>query len=275
MNDSISRPVVGGFQSEPSSSCLLPVSPSDRAIPFRTKVNTIIRVEKNKNYSTISNVCLRDDSLSLKAKGLFAYIMTLPDDWKIYQTELVKHFSDGITSVASAMAELEQAGYITKKQERGPRGHMTGWAYTVYEHPQSPKSGNPILDNPSSDNSPLLSTDRNQILTNTNTYIPDPSETKSNIVEVEKHNVAKFEECWKAFGRYGAKGKALAYWKKLSPEERNAVERAIPAYMAVVKGGRYQKQFEGWINPQNRLWEMNYGGRAAPSKWNGISLDDI
>ena len=111
--------------------------------------------------------------------------------------------------------------------------------------------------------------------TDTNTYIPEPSETKSNIVEVEKHNVAKFEECWKAFGRYGAKGKALAYWKKLSPEERNAVERAIPAYMAVVSGGRYQKQFEGWINPQNRLWEMNYGGRAAPSKWNGISLDDI
>ncbi len=48
----------------------------------------IIRREKNKNYSIISNECLKNPKISTRAKGMYAYIMTLPDDWVIQKGEL-------------------------------------------------------------------------------------------------------------------------------------------------------------------------------------------
>ena len=39
------------------------------------------RVNKDKNYTTINNTGLKDKRLSWKAKGILAYILTLPDDW--------------------------------------------------------------------------------------------------------------------------------------------------------------------------------------------------
>ena len=47
------------------------------------KKMAVFRVEKNKNYTVMSNVHLRDGRLSLKAKGLLAMILSLPDDWNI------------------------------------------------------------------------------------------------------------------------------------------------------------------------------------------------
>ena len=51
----------------------------------------IKRVKKEMNYTIINNTGLKDKSLSLKAKGLLAYMLSLPDDWIFYETELIKH----------------------------------------------------------------------------------------------------------------------------------------------------------------------------------------
>ena len=60
------------------------------------KTGTVfIRTKKERNYTVMDNTFLRDERLSAKAKGIFAYILYLPEDWCIYQSELVKHFSDG------------------------------------------------------------------------------------------------------------------------------------------------------------------------------------
>lgn len=40
----------------------------------------VFRVEKNKNYTVMSNTHLRDKELSLKAKGLLSLMLSLPDD---------------------------------------------------------------------------------------------------------------------------------------------------------------------------------------------------
>ena len=42
----------------------------------------IYRAEMNGDYTIMSNVYLRDERLSLKAKGLLSYMLSLPDDWK-------------------------------------------------------------------------------------------------------------------------------------------------------------------------------------------------
>ncbi|TKI88055.1 DNA-binding protein, partial [Bacillus wiedmannii] len=45
----------------------------------------IFRVKKDNNYSVINNTGLKDKRLSWKAKGILAYILTLPDDWVFYR----------------------------------------------------------------------------------------------------------------------------------------------------------------------------------------------
>ena len=41
----------------------------------------VFRVERNQNYTVMSNYHLRDKSLSLKAKGLLSQMLSLPDGY--------------------------------------------------------------------------------------------------------------------------------------------------------------------------------------------------
>lgn len=96
---------------------------------------TIIRKTRTTNYSMIYNVGLKDPKLSAKAKGLLAYMLTLPDDWKFYQEELEKHFTDGTQSIRTALNELIKHGYLVKKTIRDATGKFTGTDWIVYDNP--------------------------------------------------------------------------------------------------------------------------------------------
>lgn len=97
---------------------------------------SIIRVVKNKNYTTINNTCLRDETLSWRSKGIFAYIMSLPDDWKLHRSEVMTHGTEGRQAFDTAFKELQAAGYIKKEPDRKEDGTLRGWVYTVYEVPE-------------------------------------------------------------------------------------------------------------------------------------------
>jgi hypothetical protein len=105
---------------------------------------SIIRIKKNKNFSVISNVGLRDNRLSLKAKGIYAYLLSLPDDWKVYISELSKHSTDGITATTSGVNELIKCGYIERNILKDSKGKFSGYEYIITE---CPKSGFPISGN--------------------------------------------------------------------------------------------------------------------------------
>ena len=50
----------------------------------------VCRVEKNKNYTTMSNYHLRDPNLSNKARGLLSTMLSLPEDWDYTTRGLAK-----------------------------------------------------------------------------------------------------------------------------------------------------------------------------------------
>ena len=108
---------------------------------------SIVRTVKSDNYSTICNKCLRDPDLTARAKGMFAYIMTLPDDWRIYKSELHKHFKEGRDALNTAFSELESAGYVSKAPHREGDGTVSGWDYTIYESTELLETRNTV--NPS------------------------------------------------------------------------------------------------------------------------------
>jgi len=104
---------------------------------------SIIRVSKNKDnpYVMIDKTAISDERLSWKAKGVLAYLLSLPDNWEIYVTEIEKHSTDGEKSLRSGLKELEDAGYLEKEIIRDSTGKFSGSAYVVYERPTvSPKA---------------------------------------------------------------------------------------------------------------------------------------
>ena len=70
----------------------------------------VFRVEKNRNYTVMSNVHLKDKGISLKAKGLLSVILSLPEDWNYTTRGLAAICKEGVDSIGAALRELESAG---------------------------------------------------------------------------------------------------------------------------------------------------------------------
>lgn len=123
---------------------------------------SVFRVEKNGNFTVMSNHHLKDPSLSLKAKGLLSIMLSLPDNWDYSLRGLAALSKDGIDSVSSTVNSLIKAGYVMRSRTRATRGRLSDVEYTVYEFPQkshisqgfSPKRDFPVLVNPPDSNSP-------------------------------------------------------------------------------------------------------------------------
>jgi hypothetical protein len=135
-----------------------------------------VREKKEKSYTVLDNTFIRDETLSWKAKGIMTYILSLPEDWKIYMSEIESHAADGRDSLLSGIKELKEHGYIKMTKERLSDGTFTNCKYIIKEKPEmdKPKSDNPqtekpITDNPKSDkpkseNPQLLNTNINKVL---------------------------------------------------------------------------------------------------------------
>ena len=133
-------------------------------------------------YTVMNNTCLQDPNMSMKAKGLYAYLMSLPEDWVLHQTELKRHFKDGRDSIRTAVNELIENGYVTKVDTRNELGQIVDCTYTVYEEPrksmENPATEKPITENPTSVNPSIQSTNINKVLINTNNIYPAEEKPK-------------------------------------------------------------------------------------------------
>lgn len=140
----------------------------------------VFRVPKMENFTTMSNHHLRNKKLSLKAVGLMSKILSLPDEWDYSLKGLAKLNTDGIDGVRSAVQELEDAGYIIRRQLRDKNGRMAQSEYLVFEIPELAK---PASDLPSSEKpipvkpSPAEPTSETPTQINTNQVITHQEKT--------------------------------------------------------------------------------------------------
>lgn len=104
---------------------------------------SVVRVNKNANFTVMSNYHFKEKKMSLKAKGLLSLLLSLPEDWDYTVAGLVTLSSDGKDSVNSALKELEKFGYLTRKRLTNSKGQFAGTEYNIFEQPQE----KPIADN--------------------------------------------------------------------------------------------------------------------------------
>ena len=198
-------------------------------------MNKVTRI-KNANYTTISNVFLRDKNLSLKAKGLLATILSLPENWDFSIKGICATIKEGTTAVYSAIDELKERGYCKVVTNRNEKGMIVGNDYTFYE-------------DPSVENLNV----GNQTQINTNISLPNTKDTDNKEKNKEEEiNKELFEQCWIAYRRKGKKGKSLPYWKKLTESEKQMVLPHIKAYVTS-RELQFQQDFERYLRDKTFL----------------------
>lgn len=80
------------------------------------------RTKHSEQYVIVPNYITRDRQLSFRARGLLAYLLSLPNGWHLSTDELAKANPDSRKGTRDAMRELREAGYVLVKTERGSDG---------------------------------------------------------------------------------------------------------------------------------------------------------
>jgi len=104
------------------------------------------------NFTVLHNKTIQDSRLSFKARGILAYLLSLPDNWRTSSEELARRAPDGRDAIRSGLRELETFGYLRRTKHRDDLGHVRV-VWTVYDKPRkvsAPATGFPSSENPSS-----------------------------------------------------------------------------------------------------------------------------
>jgi len=80
-------------------------------------------------FTQVSNQILTEPTLSLKAKGIYAYLFSKPDGWTFYLNTIKREVKEGYKAFHSGIKELIDAGYI-KKTQKNDNGKFGGNIYT-------------------------------------------------------------------------------------------------------------------------------------------------
>lgn len=147
---------------------------------------SVFKIEKNQNYTVMSNHHLRDRNLSYKAKGLLSFMLSLPDDWDYSLAGLCSISKESRDGIRSILKELQEHHYVEIEKVRGYKGYFE-YNYLIYEVPHfisleneqsNPDMENPHLDTPNVETTTQINTIQifyydklfNQLLEEDNSY---------------------------------------------------------------------------------------------------------
>lgn len=138
-----------------------------------------ITVCKKSDFTVLDNGIFRDKRLSLKARGLLVTMLSLPEEWNYTVEGLSTILKEGQSCIKGVLNELEDSGYLVRKQTREENGYLGKMEYIVYEKPINkgfePSVENPPADNPTAENPIQLNTKEIKYKSNKKYYSATPS----------------------------------------------------------------------------------------------------
>lgn len=206
----------------------------------------IFRVNKNKDYTVMSNYHLRDANMSFKAKGLLSMMLSLPDDWDYSIKGIVSISKENKTSIQSALKELEENKYLKRTKKQNEKGQFE-YIYDIYEKPwmENPCIENLVTDYPCTEN---------MLQINTNIQNTKKQNTKKQNTNI-KREYGEFKNVLLTDDEY----------KKL--EEINALSQIenLSRYIAST-GKRYKSHYATILN-----WDRRDKQKQEEDKYKGMS----
>lgn len=229
----------------------------------------VCRVEKNKNYTVMSNAHLGDTRLSLKAVGLLSKMLSLPENWDYTIGGLTRICREGKDAIRNAIVELEEAGYIQRRQLHDETGAFSGNEYVIYESPLSgfPSTENPLTENPTELNTKLLNTNNPPIVPPQGETPEKPRRRSRKPKEAPDWKPERFEKFWEAYPKGKSKQAAIRAWDALKPDDSMLHAMALGLMRDMGsdqwKDPHYIPHASTWIN--QRRWEDEPDKPVAPT----------
>lgn len=91
------------------------------------------------NFTIIPNDIIRNKSLSDRARFIFCYMASMPDDWKFYQGVMAKELGYTKDTLRKYIEELLTTGYLHREQRR-ETGKFDSYDYTLNFTPSGKKA---------------------------------------------------------------------------------------------------------------------------------------
>lgn len=197
---------------------------------------SMVRSGRRESFTVLYNSMITDKRLSLKAKGLFAVMMSRPEGWEFSVSGLAAFTGVGKDAIRNTLAELETVGYLIREQSHQGNGTFGGNVYILQDvapplsgkpdNGEVPLSGNTDdgenrqRENPLSGNP----TQRNKDLKNN---IPPKAPQRGQRGKRESKETAdwkpeRFEAFWKFYRknvRSEDRQAAIRAWDKLTPDD--------------------------------------------------------
>lgn len=220
---------------------------------------------KSKEHVTINNAIMFEKGLSLKAKGLFSLVMSLPDNWDFSVVGVCAITKENECAIRAAIDELIKAGYCSRQRVRED-GKYVACRYEFYERKnRSPHLENPHVENPrvenrddkynSSMNTPI---NNNENISTINS--PDnnkESKSLSNDKQKGWKTDSEFMKFWNLYDYKKGADTAYRAWKKLSKQEKQDAVKAIPLYFEDCREHSRNKRYPAtYLNAHT--WEDDF-----------------
>lgn len=229
-----------------------------------------LRKRYTANFTLASNTVVRDSSLSWKARGIFIYLWSLPDDWTFYQAEVAEHATDGLTALRSGLDELELAGYLKRSRGRDEKGQL---AHSIWQ----------LTDNPSAEEVRQSETPITEVTAEeTNNTTQDITNAPDEPLEVNQTEVRsgtsptlaeRFEILWEAYPKKKGKRPAFNSYKKAVRDGVTDQEilAGIQAYEREIKAKKIDELYvkNGSTFFAQRSWLDEFDTKTV-AKTNGV-----
>ena len=217
-------------------------------------------------FAQIPNDWLRDSRLSLKAIGLLAQTMSHRPGWNMSIRSLANANKSGRDSIASALKELVDSGYLVRTQERDESNRWAEATYTTSD----PRADLPVAEKPLTGKpltgKPLTGNDATK---NTITKEQQPKEKQTKELSREDK---EFEEFWKKYPRHeGSKAKAKkAYWFAVGGHGSTTLWHQLDVWLKHPSktDRKFWPYLERWLRDERFLDELNV-------QQAGTNLDNI
>lgn len=243
-------------------------------------------------YAAIPNAAMRDQALSIEARGLLALLMTYADDWTFVFEHIQNIAQVGRDKLRNMLRELEAAGYVTREVIRGEGGRVSGTEWVITDEPGSASSGVRREKEPQGEGEqdgnqtdhrppeiqgigvtdPLKNRPPEKPTAGESTPLRKPTGKNTNYKNPQPPSVAgdggcsdRFDEFWAAYPNPVEEAAARRAWAKLTDgSDLDAIISRAKAYGDDdrVKRG-FAKAPANWL--LGRCWEeMAPSGSAAP-----------
>jgi len=152
------------------------------------------------NFTTIPNSVIRNKSLSDRARFLFCYMASMPNDWQFYQSAMAKELGYTKDTLRKYMEELLSTGYLIREQRR-EKGKFDSYDYTINfspcmentdtvknRHDKKPtREKSTLINKDFKEKKTITNIDFKESSKNSNEFLPD----EKILIEIDEKNNSK------------------------------------------------------------------------------------